>query len=190
MRIDSSGRVLLGSTAQGTVGGVGSTHWSQAMTGTAKWCHTFKSSNSSPFGIAVKYSAIPNGTGNAFIYCEDGTPASRFEVVSNGGIKNYSANNVNLSDEREKKNIVDADNQLENIKNLIIKSFHYNEDDDSADKRLGVIAQELETNLPHLVDEYSNGGGEERKGVKEQQLMWMAIKAIQELEARVQALEE
>ena len=189
MRIDSDGRVLLGTTSVGAVGGVNATHWSQAMTGTAKWCHTFKSSNSTPFGIAIKYAAIPNSTGSAFIYCEDGTPAPRFSVRSNGGVHNYSGNNVNLSDEREKKNIVDADNQLENIKNLLIKSFHYNEDDDSADKKLGVIAQEIETNLPHLISEYSNIDGEERKGVKEQQLMWMAIKAIQELSAKVEELE-
>jgi len=188
MRITSGGEVILGSTAIGSVGGVSSSHWSQALSGT-KWCHTFKSSNSSPYGIAIKYSAIPNNTTSAFIYCEDGTPAPRFSVRSNGGVQNYSGNNVNLSDKREKKNIVAADNQLENIKNLVIKSFHYNEDDDSADKRLGVIAQEVETNLPHLVDEYSNIEGEERKGVKEQQFMWMAIKAIQEQQTQIEALQ-
>jgi len=190
MRIDSSGRVLLGTTSIGGVGGVNPTHWSEAMTGTAKWCHTFRSANSNPYGIAVKFSgAAPNSTGNAFIYCEDNTPAPRFSVRSNGGIHNYSGNNVNLSDEREKKNIVNADNQLENIKNLLIKSFHYNEDDNSAYKKLGVIAQEVETNLPHLVSEYSNIDGEERKGVKEQQLMWMAIKAIQEQQDIIEDLQ-
>jgi len=188
-RIDSSGRTLINITTNPAVGGVSSGHFTEAISAT-NWVQAFRNSQSTPFGISIKYTATPNDTGKAFFYCEDGAPAARFEVMSNGGLKNYSGNNVNLSDEREKKNIVDADNQLENIKNLLIKSFHYNEDDDSADKRLGVIAQEVETNLPHLVEQYSNIGGEERKGVKEQQLMWMAIKAIQELEARVQALED
>ena len=189
MKITSSGRILINITTNPAVGGVSTGHFTEALSST-NWIQAFRNSQSTPFGISIKYTATPNDSGKAFIYCEDGAPASRFEVRSDGGIKNYSANNVNLSDEREKKNIVSADNQLENIKNLVIKSFHYNEDDDSADKRLGVIAQEVETNLPHLVEQYSNIGGEERKGVKEQQLMWMAIKAIQELEARVKTLEE
>lgn len=189
MRIDASGRLLVNISTNPSVGGVSSGHFTEALSAT-NWIQAFRNSQSTPFGISIKYTATPNDTGKAFLYCEDGAPAARFEVMSNGGLKNYAGNDVNLSDEREKKNIVNADNQLENIKNLLIKSFHYNEDDDSAEKRLGVIAQEVETNLPHLVEQYSNIGGEERKGVKEQQLMWMAIKAIQELEARVQALEE
>ena len=188
MRIDSSGRLLVGVTTHPSVGGVSSSHFTESSSST-NWIQSFRNSQSTPFGISIKYTASPNDSGKSFLYCEDGAPAARFEVRSDGGLKNYSANDVNLSDEREKKNIVDADNQLENIKNLFIKSFHYNEDDDSADKRLGVIAQEVETNLPHLVDEYSNVSGEERKGVKEQQIMWMAIKAIQELSTKLEAAE-
>ena len=195
MRMDSSGRMLIGVTTNPSVGGVSSSHFTESLPST-NWIQSFRNSQSTPYGISIKYTATPNDTGKAFIYCEDGAPAARFELISNGGIKNYSGNNVNLSDEREKKNIVSADNQLENIKNLLIKSFHYNEDDDSANKRLGVIAQEVEINLPHLVEQYSNIGGNERKGVKEQQVMWMAIKAIQEqqdiiedLKSRIETLE-
>lgn len=50
-----------------------------------------------PFGIQVNFSAAaPNGTGNEFLVCTDGT--TRATLRSNGGLANFSANNVNLSD--------------------------------------------------------------------------------------------
>lgn len=54
--------------------------------------------NATPFGIVMTYSAAaPNGTGNEFLTCTD-TGATRFVARSNGGLANFSANNVNLSD--------------------------------------------------------------------------------------------
>lgn len=58
--------------------------------------------SSTPQGVRVVYTAAaPNGTGSAFYSAVD-TSATRFEVRSNGGIANFSANNVNLSDARTK----------------------------------------------------------------------------------------
>tara|TARA_R100000353_G_scaffold158884_1_gene118241 strand:+ start:46 stop:1221 length:1176 start_codon:yes stop_codon:yes gene_type:complete len=134
---------------------------------------------------------VNNGT-SEFVRCVDtlnGTPVARAIIMSNGGLANFQGNNANLSDEREKKNITDADNQLDNIVSLSVKSFHYNEDADSDDKRLGIIAQDIENSFPNLVTDFNKSDEEVRKGVKEQQIMWMAIKAIQELETRVKTLE-
>ncbi len=51
-----------------------------------------------PKGWRILYSAAaPNGTGNEFLYCDD-TGGVRATIRSNGGLANYSANNVNLSD--------------------------------------------------------------------------------------------
>lgn len=54
---------------------------------------------STPFGVQVVYTgASPNGTGNEFLTCQDGGSTVRASVRSNGGLANFSANNVNLSD--------------------------------------------------------------------------------------------
>lgn len=53
---------------------------------------------SNPGGVVIAFTgAAPNGTGNQFLTCSD-TGATRAEIRSNGGIANFSANDVNLSD--------------------------------------------------------------------------------------------
>lgn len=55
------------------------------------------------YGLLVSYTAAaPNGTGNEFLFCQDNA-ATRAYIRSNGGIGNYQANDVNLSDERVKQ---------------------------------------------------------------------------------------
>lgn len=52
-----------------------------------------------PFGVIIVYTGTsPNGTGNEFITCQDGGSTIRATIRSNGGLANFSANNVNLSD--------------------------------------------------------------------------------------------
>ena len=174
----------------------------------AQWTCEFRSRNSSsPAGVLIHYSAAsPNNSVNAFIYAQDQS-AARFQVRSNGGIANFSANNANLCDEREKKNIVSLDAKWDKVKSWDLKKFHYNEDANTDDLRYGVIAQQVETVCPEVLtdwekqasaeaelDEYGNvitPAKEQilRKGVKEQQMMWMAIKALQEAQARIETLE-
>lgn len=53
---------------------------------------------SSTFGLQLNYSAAaPNGTSNEFLVCVDSS-TTRATIRSNGGLANFSANNVNLSD--------------------------------------------------------------------------------------------
>ena len=140
------------------------------------------------------------------IHFED-TSATRFAVRSNGGIANFQSNNANLSDEREKKNIVTLDTKWDKVKSWELKKFHYNEDADTDDKRYGVIAQQVEEHCPEVLTDWIKKKGEDavldkdgnvvtpavpeilRKGVKEQQMMWMAIKALQEAQSRIETLE-
>ena len=65
--------------------------------------------------------------------------------------------------------------------------------DTSSKKRIGFIAQELETVFPALVQEYdqdTEGKGEVmRKGIKHTALIPILVKAVQELSAKVEALE-
>jgi hypothetical protein len=94
-----------------------------------------------------------------------------------------------------KKDISNATAQLDNIKKLQLKTFRYKEQEASEPTNLGVVAQDIQTDFPALVTEQGEGD-EARLGVKEQQIMWMAVKAIQEqqdiiedLKSRIETLE-
>ena len=175
---------------------------------TAQWIAGFRSQHAStPYGIYINYSqASPNSTSSQFIYCSDSS-SLKLSVKSNGGIENFSGNNTNLCDEREKKNIVSLETKWDKVKNWELRKFHYNEDADTDDLRYGVIAQEVEIENPELITDFTKQRAEDavldedgtvvtpakeeilRKGVKEQQMMWMSIKALQEAMAKIETLE-
>jgi hypothetical protein len=128
-------------------------------------------------------------TGNTLHVYDTSAGTFRFYVHVNGGISNYSANNINLSDEREKKNVEALPSQWDCLKHWDLKQFHYNADDDALPKKYGVIAQEIEAHCPEVIDVFKVDEDTERMGVKEQQMMWMAIKALQEAQTRIESLE-
>jgi hypothetical protein len=148
-----------------------------------------------PNGILVKYSGTsPNNTGNQFIYCEDSTATQRMSVRSNGGIANYSANNVNLSDRREKTNFAPAKSYLDTICAIPVQTFNYidqnREEDDGL--TLGVVAQDVQEVAPELVME-SNWAGKDqepkmRLSIYQTDLQYALMKCIQELKAENDAL--
>lgn len=149
------------------------------------------------YGLLIEYSnATANSTGNEFIYCQE-LAGLRFQVRSNGGIANYQANNVNLSDINTKKDITPAADTWDCIKDWEIVNFRYKEQPDYADLNLGVIAQQVAESCPEVITIFQEAkeatedkpAQEERLGVKEQQMYWMAIKALQEAQARIEALE-
>ena len=161
-------------------------------------------SSSVPFsGIGIGYGIDPNNIYNAAIKFQAAlstTPVTRFEVRANGGVANYQANNANLSDEREKTNIELSGNYLEKICNIPVKTFTYIDQAlDDNEKTIGVIAQDVESQIPELVME-SNWGSEEspkiRKSIYQTDLQYVLMKCIQEqqdiiktLETRIQTLE-
>ena len=158
------------------------------------------------FGLVIFYDNTPNSTGNAFVLCRDAS-ANRVEIRSNGGIANFQSNNVNLCDEREKKNIEALDSTWDCLKNWDLKKFHYNEDADTEDKKYGVIAQQVALHCPEVITTWLKQEAKDavldddgnvvtpakeeitRMGVKEQQMMWMAINALQEAQTRIETLE-
>jgi hypothetical protein len=172
-------------------------------------------SASTPNGMFIYFSgASPNNTSQYFLYCQDSTTL-RAEIRSNGGLANYSANNVNLSDERVKKDVENLGSQWNCIKEWNLVEFRYNEQADDAPKNCGVIAQQIQEHCPEVVqvfqeakdaveakeamlDEEGNivepaveaqPAQEERIGVREQQMLWMAVKALQEAMERIETLE-
>ena len=163
------------------------------------------SPNAEPYGIQINLGTVKNNSTNYFLYCGD--TAKRLQINSNGGIQNYQGNNLNLCDEREKKNIVSLNSKWEKVKSWELKKFHYNEDADTDDLRYGVIAQQVENVCPEVLTTWEKQKAADavldedgnvvepakeavlRKGVKEQQMMWMAIKALQEAMAKIETLE-
>jgi len=114
------------------------------------WVTTISNTSPSPYGLQISYSAIPNSTANQFIWCPDATTL-RFEVRSNGGVANFAANDVNLSDERTKKDIEPLESYWDKFKAIEIVKFKY-KDQTHDDFNIGVIAQQVESVAPEFVD--------------------------------------
>jgi hypothetical protein len=112
----------------------------------------------------------------------DGTVV--YQVYTNG---TYAT----ISDERQKKNIeTTRDGYLDDLKQLRVVKYHWNEQADSEPKELGLIAQEVEQVFPGLVPEMTeNGEGETFKGIKASVLPFMLLKALQEAATKIEALE-
>jgi hypothetical protein len=133
----------------------------------------------------------PNTTTSWFLYCND-TTAQRAAIRSNGGLANYQANNVDLSDARTKNSITPAASMWDKVAALEIVTYKYN-DQTHDDVNLGVIAQQVESVEPVWVD--SDGWGDEKEGeeplktVYTKDITFAAIKALQEAMARIEQLE-
>jgi hypothetical protein len=182
-RIDSSGDLLVGTTT-GTIG-----------TGN--------------FGAVVAQSggifASRNEDGGVVIF-QVGGNVGLLRVLGNGNAQNTNNSYGAISDIKLKENIVDASAKLADL--MQVKVRNYNLIGDTT-KQIGVVAQELETVFPAMVEETldrdaeGNDLGTTTKAVKYSVFVPMLIKAIQELKgindaqaqiitaltARVEALE-
>jgi len=108
------------------------------------------------------------------------------QVMGDGDLENTHGRYGSLSDQTLKENIVDANSQWNDIKNIKIRNFNFKESTGYAThKQIGVIAQELETVCPNLVDENDKG----IKAVASSVLYMKAVKALQEAQARIETLE-
>jgi len=185
-RITSGGDLLVNTTTA-----AGKLTVLQATNGS--YAGALQHSNTSPYGLQINYTNAtpPNNTTNRFIDCED-TGGFRFQVRSNGGIANYQANNVDLSDARTKKEINPAASMWDKIGALEIVTYKYN-DQTHDDVNVGVIAQQVESVEPVWVDADGFGDtpedGVPLKTVYTKDIYFAAIKALQEAMARIEQLE-
>ena len=152
--------------------------------------------------LRMVYSAwAPNRSDAWFIYAND-TSAARFYVTSAGGIGNFQANNVNLSDERTKKDIIPLESYWNKFKAIEIVKFKY-KDQTHDDFNIGVIAQQVEKIAPEFIDvdgwekpEYDEEGNlivkneEPLKSVYTADLHHATIKVLQEAMVKIEILEE
>jgi len=113
----------------------------------------------------------------------------------------YQGNNssawATTSDRRIKKNIVDNNIGLDAINEIQVRNFEYRTEDEITDFentksavvnkegiQLGVIAQEIETVLPDMVETQSTGV----KTVNPDNMTWYLVNAVKELSAQVEEL--
>jgi hypothetical protein len=184
-RIDSSGNFGIGVSSV--------TYRFQVQANAATYSSYLANQNASPFGLYIQHNgASPNNAGNEFLTCWD-TAANRFKVNSNGGVANFQANDVNLSDRREKINFAPAKSYLDTICAIPVQTFNYvdqNMEDDPG-LTLGVVAQDVQAVAPELVME-SNWGTEEnpkmRLSIYQTDLQYALMKCIQEQQIMIEQL--
>lgn len=181
-RIDTAGTL--------TVGGSANAYHSFTKNISSDWSTAvINGAATTPQGLLVRYTgAAPNSGGSNFFLCLD-TAGTRMNIYSNGGIANYSANNVNLSDRREKTDFAPAKSYLETICKIPVQTFKYIDQTDD-DLTLGVVAQDVQAVAPELVSESNWGTAEEPKvrlSIYQTDLQYALMKCIQELSAKVDA---
>jgi len=171
MRIDSSGNLLVGTTNTSESAGVGLKMLYSAV---------------NPEFVTVQNTASSNAT---YVYYNTNATNNgyRFYVSANGGVNNFSGNNTNLSDERTKTNITLAENYLDKICAIPVKTFNYKDEPSGEQKTLGLIAQDVQQIAPEFVN--SDGKWEAPEGespllsIYSTDMMFALMKSIQELKA-------
>jgi hypothetical protein len=108
-----------------------------------------------------------------------------YKVQVNGDVKNNNGVYGTISDVRLKDNIVDATPKLDDLSKVRVVNYTLKNDSKKL-KQIGVVADELETIFPGLVDVDSDG----YKEVKTSVFVPMLIKAVQELSKKVTDLEQ
>ena len=188
MRIDSSGKVGIG--VDNSLHGfyvsydIAGDHVARFKNTSSSACH----------GILIEHAnRNDNNNTRAFVYGNDSAGAV-FRIFSDGTF-------VDSSDRRIKENIVDVESMLDKVNSLRVVKYNRIHDVDKR-LRIGAIAQEVQEIFPHLInilpakDAVLDDDGntidtaqEERYMLYKIGLIYPAIKAIQELSAKVTALE-
>ena len=182
MTITSGGNVGIGTTSPDSALQV-STSTAAAV---SKFTNTYNSSGT--FCLVTQLGSNANNA-SSYHYIATTGGGDKCYVLGNGNLQNTNNSYGQLSDIRLKKEITQATPKLEKLLKVNIVNFKFINDEVET-KQIGVIAQELEEIFPSLVEESTDRETNElRKSVKYSVFVPILIKAIQELTARVQYLE-
>jgi len=144
-------------------------------------------------GNGQTYASISSFEGSTYHVWSTTSESFRFYAQENGGLANFSGNDVNLSDERTKKNIEVAGSYLDKICSIPVKLFNYKDEAEGEQRTLGVIAQDVEAVAPEFVNNDGWKGAEQKDGIPlktvySTDLMFGMMKAIQELKAELDSV--
>ena len=135
-------------------------------------------------GISSNYTTYTSGIVYPIVFRTNGTV--RGYINYNGAIVSY----VGTSDQRLKTNIVDSSPALPVLSNIKVRKFNWLTNDSL--EEYGLIAQELNEVYPTAVSEgedSADGGIDKPWGVDPAKIVPMLVKAVQELNAKITALE-
>ena len=140
-------------------------------------------SNSTAALVYLQYNGDSSlGDGSKFIHFVDAdTNLGQIVSASSSTGVSYGSN----SDERLKKNIVDASSQLDVVKSVKVREYDWKKNDKH---ELGFIAQELKTSIPQAVIEGGDDETENPWGVDYGRVTPYLVKAIQEQQEQIEQL--
>jgi hypothetical protein len=164
--IDSSDTVLIGTTDT-TGSSTGTKLIVEGGTGT---------------GAGAVYIRGDGGTGDKPLVVADTANNEEFIVYGDGDVANTNNSYGAISDQSLKENIVDATDKLADLNQVQVRNFNLIGSDH---KQIGVVAQELESVFPALVKTDDSG----IKSVKYSVFVPILIKALQEADSKIEALE-
>jgi len=116
---------------------------------------------------------------------------NRFFITHLGVINAQSTSISAISDERLKENIKDLETGLNEVLALKPRRFDWVEDEKVPTKNIaGFIAQEVETVLPDLIGSYEHDRIEDAKSLRMGDMIPTLVKAIQEQQELIEALQK
>ena len=187
MTLDASGNLLVGTTSQ-----IASAR--SVITGASGNAQViyFNNTRNNGTGDATAISLLGSSDNNTSNYHYIGTTGGtdRVYIFGNGNIQNTNNSYGAISDSKLKENIVDASPKLADMMQVRVRNYNLIGE---TQKQIGVVAQELETVFPGMIDETpdrdaeGNDLGTTTKSVKYSVFVPMLIKAIQELKAEFDA---
>jgi hypothetical protein len=200
MVLDASGNLIVGNSSSS---GAKFEAYQSANSSVAY----INSTNASQTNSVMFVSASRNTTANTFYYLDcynAGSSTYRLRIADSGNVTNTNNSYGAISDAKLKENIVDASPKLADLMQVKVRNYNLIGD---TNKQLGVVAQELETVFPAMVEQASdtervtttdeNGKevitdvptGTYTKSVKYSVFVPMLIKAIQEQQAIITQLQ-
>ena len=202
MRIDSSGDVLIGTSAT-----------SYLNAANRQVCHVNGGTDGAILALTGTASgSYPGSTGDFYIASGASGSANTSLVTRSNGYMNFYTNNTErmrletdgdlhvdgdviaysttISDQRLKDNVETIDKALDKVTSLRGVTYTWNTGSREGKSDLGVIAQEVEAIIPEIVHdkEMALVDGETYKTVDYEKLTALLIEAIKELKAEVDEL--
>jgi len=177
MRIDSSGNLLVGATAQ---------VWDEKEL-------VRSDTNTVKLGIYGNNTSYTSSIIRAQVETAAGTGWYFFEGRSSGGTFQYGIRGngtVATSDERRKKNIKPARSYLQDICSIPVVKYNWKSDEDGAPKELGWLAQDVAKVFPNMVVTHHDGPNDDQEVLllKKEVFLPMLMRCIQEQQAMIEEL--
>ena len=170
MRIDNSGKLLVGTTSSNSTGLIQGRH----NTGAGN-------------AVLTTWNEANSGTRFHMQFLDSSSGSDRGSITTNGSSTSFNT----TSDYRLKENVVELTGATDRLKQLEPKRFNFIADADTTVD--GFLAHEVQTVVPEAItgthNEVDADGNPVYQGIDQSKLVPLLVATIKELEARITALE-